>query len=318
MPKMKEAQPREQLADLRLKASLAATNYSVTSDFHQTPQQKLDAQHAAEFRELQMQEQAELEAARKKEPAFVLASQQWNRPSDDLVRNVGTLTPDFGAAELLPLTDQPIGDITKTFADFKDLIQSRGIALTRSGINRLVTYMNLASRSVIVKNGVEHRVACDQLQAWVLADRRLCDLSDTYATEERAELIPEEASAPAQTSADDLRAAAEEKWSRFPLWHAWEQSLSDGFNVKLSDNDRRRVCDMFVSANLSPYAAESYNTVRQMLVARERFPLRPNGEPALTVDERMAQLTENYNLSNPAERRAWCHEIGRLKAILGE
>lgn len=318
MSKARELQSRERLEDLKLRSAIAATGYAVTSDFHPTREQLERQAHEAEFRAMQAEEAAEIEAARRKQPAFLVMSQQWNRPVDELIRTVGTLLPDIGAAELLPLTDQPVGDVSQTYADFRDLLKSRSIALSREGFNRLVTYMNVASRTSQIKDGQELHVAADTIDAWILADRRLCELSETYANQERAELLEESKPEPVNETADDLRAAAEQEWSKFPLWHAWEESLLAGFGVRLQDSDRRRVCEEFVRANLSPYAADSYDTVRQMLVARERFPLRQNGEPALTVDERMAQLTENYNLSNPAERRAWCHEIGRLRAILGE
>lgn len=176
----------------------------------------------------------------------------------------------------------------------------------------------LSVRTSRTIEGVEYRVKSDDINTWIAADRRLVELS-AYSDAERAELLEEDVVSSVEQSADELKAAAEQEWSKFPLWHAWEESLESGFGIKdLTDRIRRIVCDEFTRANLSPYAAESFNEIRRRLVAREIFPARPDGEPALTLDERMAAATENYNLSDPVQKKAWCHEMGRLRALLGE
>lgn len=314
--KSKEREAEEKLADLKLRASLAATNYEVNTGFHLTQAQIERQKNEAEFRALQQEEAEQLDRQRKNQPAFKVIAQQWSKPVDVLQRTAGMLLPDV--ATELPMTDKPIGDVEKTFNDFLDLARSRNIVFSADGQNRLILYTACASRGNHVIDGVSYHPALDKLDCWIAADRRLVELS-AYSDAERAELLEEDVVSSVEQSADELKAAAEQEWSKFPLWHAWEESLESGFGIKdLTDRIRRIVCDEFVRANLSPYVAESFNEIRRRLVAREIFPARPDGEPALTLDERMAAATENYDLSNPVQKKAWCHEMGRLRALLGE
>jgi len=102
----------------------------------------------------------------------------------------------------------------------------------------------------------------------------------------------------------------------YSLFPAWEESLMKEFGVRLNDRYRRMVCDEFTRANLSPLVHESYNEIRRRMVRAHSFPLASNGLPCLTVDESMADLTEQYDLSDPQQKREWCLEMGRRRAVL--
>jgi hypothetical protein len=314
MSKQREAIAAERLADLKLKAALASTNYQVTSEYGKSNDTSTGDQNL--WNQLKAEEATEEQAKRKNQPAFKIMSQQWSRSVANLQETSGTSLPDVAVE--LPMTDKPVGDVQKAFNDFLDLARSRNIVFSRDGQNRLILYMGTMSRTSRTIEGVEYRVKSDDINTWIAADRRLVELS-AYSDAERAELLEEDVVSSVEQSADELKAAAEQEWSKFPLWHAWEESLESGFGIKdLTDRIRRIVCDEFVRANLSPYVAESFNEIRRRLVAREIFPARPDGEPALTLDERMAAATENYDLSNPVQKKAWCHEMGRLRALLGD
>jgi len=316
--KQKEAQVAERLADLRLRASIAGTGHEVTSGFHLTQAQIEAAKNQKEWDELKRQDLVEAENQRRQEPAFKFQTEQWSRPIETLKATRGLLLPDVAAN--LPVTDRAM-DTAKIQTAYEDLLavmQTRGQVLSASGKQRFLLYVSVQAGATQVKGGKEYRLAADDINCLIACLNRMIDLGAFESDEYAALLEDDSQSEPVEQSADELRAAAEEEWSKFPLWHSWEQSLESGFGIKLTDSYRRIVCGEFERANLSPYAAESYNEIRRRLVARERFPTRPSGEPALTVDERMAALTENYDLRNPVQKRAWCHEIGRLRSVLGE
>jgi hypothetical protein len=314
--KSREREAQERLIDLRLRASIASTGYQEVGEYGLSPEGIERQKNQREFDALRALEAAEAEVQRKADPYFAQTAATWSKPVPELMqmkKYAGALLLDVAGS--LPLTDKPIDSAKaqSTYSDFVALMQSKNQVLSLAGQQKLILYMGVNSESVHVSNGTEFSVAVDTLTCWVRALDRLLDLGafgDEYAA-----LEDEPQSEPDQT-ADDLKAAAEDEWSKFPLWHAWEESLSTGFGIKLTDRIKRIVCDEFVRANLSPYVAESFNEVRRRLVAREIFPARPDGEPALTLDERMSAATENYNFNDPRQKAAWAHEMGRLKAIL--
>jgi hypothetical protein len=316
--KQKEAQVAERLGVSRLNASIAGTGHEVTSGFHMT-QAQLEAQkNQKEWDALRAEEADQLEAQRKNSKPFKFQTEQWSRPIETLKATRGLLLPDVAAN--LPITDRAMdtAKIQTAYEDLLSVMQTRGQVLSASGKQRFLLYVSVQAGATQVTDGKEYRLAADDINCLIACLNRMIDLG-AFESDEYAALLEDDSQPePIEQSADDLRELAEEEWSRFPLWHSWEQSLESGFGIKLTDSYRRIVCGEFERANLSPYAAESYNEICRRLVARERFPTRPSGEPALTVDERMAALTENYDLRNPVQKRAWCHEIGRLRSVLGE
>lgn len=314
MSKQKELLAREAIETLKLRAAIQSTNYEVVGEYGRSNDSGQGDQKL--WLQLKAEEQQEQKQARKNQPAFKILSAQWSKPIAELIRTAGMLLPDVGAE--LPMTDKLIvGDVQKTLDNLVDLQKSRCVVYSRDGLNRLISYTGCAARCSQVIDGVSYHPALDTLDCWLAADRRLVELG-AYGENERAELLVDEQPQRVEQSAEDLKAAAEQEWSKFPLWHAWEKSLESGFGIKLTDSYRRIVCGEFERANLSPYAADSYNEIRRRLVARERFPTRPDGEPALTLDERMALAVDNYNFNDPRQKAAYCHEMGRLRAILGE
>jgi hypothetical protein len=316
----KITQAREQVENFRLRAAIRAgaptggDEIFRSNDSGAGDQKLWDALRAGEA--------VEIENQRKSKPHFANLATMWSKPLAEILKMKSYAMPlllDVDAGlPLKPADKIDYSKVESTVNDFLSLMQAKNQALSTTGQNRLVTYVSVQTEGSHVIAGVSYDVDVTDINTWIRALNRLVDFGafgDEYAAllEDAPQSEPVE-----ESSAADLKTAAEEEWSQFPLFHAWEQSLESGFGIKLNDSYRRIVCDEFVRANLSPYAADSYNKIRQILVARERFPARPDGEPALTLDERMALATENYILSDPIQKKAWCHEMGRLRAILGE
>lgn len=322
----KQQLAREAIANLALRAAIQSTNYEVTGEYGLSPEGIERQKRQREFDAMRAEEAASQKQEQLNSPYIKTLRAQWRKPlatiMHDKTYSMGLFLDPLAD---LPMTSNPTeSDFSKAeqiiTQDLDDVLESRGVVLSNQGKLRTLCYGGLQSDAVTVTNGILYRGAVGTLQYWIACVNRLAEL-DIYDESEYAALPEaERQTEPVEesASADDLKAVAEEEWSKFPLWHAWEDSLLAGFGIKLNDRVRRIVCDEFVRANLSPYVAESFNEIRRRLVAREIFPTRPNGEPALTLDERMAAATENYDLSNPVQKKAWCHEIGRLKAILGE
>jgi hypothetical protein len=127
--------------------------------------------------------------------------------------------------------------------------------------------------------------------------------------EPQARREPQELTAREQCEADWLS----QLYSLFP---AWEESLLKDFGIRLNDRQRRMVCDEFTRANLSPLCHESYNEIRRRMVRAKSFPLASNGLDALTVDESMADAAEDFDFSDPRQKREWCLEMGRRRSLL--
>jgi hypothetical protein len=102
----------------------------------------------------------------------------------------------------------------------------------------------------------------------------------------------------------------------YSLFPAWEESLLQDFGIRLNDRQRRMVCDEFTRANLSPLVHESYNEIRRRMVRAKSFPLASNGLDALTVDESWAAAAEDFDFSDPRQKREWCLEMGRRRSLL--
>ena len=319
--KQKLAEAREAIANLKLRAAIQSTNYEVTGEGNFFKSNDSGAGDQKLWDSLKNEETAEIESKRKSNPHFANLSKMWSKPLDEILKMKSYAMPlllDVDANFPLKPADQiDYSKVESTVTDFLDVMQAKNQVLSQVGKNRLIAFVGIQSEGSHVIAGVSYNVDVTDINTWIRALNRLVDFGafgDEYAALPEAET---QAAPVEESSADDLKAAAEEEWSKFPLWHAWEKSLESGFGIKLTDRIRRIFCDEFVRANLSPYAAESFNEIRRRLVAREIFPTRPDGEPALTLDERMAAATENYNFQDPAQKRAWAHEMGRLKAILG-
>ena len=269
MSKSKVRETEERLADLRLRTSIAATNYEVTSAFHLTPQQLEAQRNAAEFRALQAEEAAEVEAQRKNQPAFKLISQQWAKPIDALQSTSGLL-PDVTAE--LPMTDKPVGNVQQTFENFLDLQKSRNIVYSSDGLARLVCYCEVMSRSSRVINGVTYRPASDTLDCWIAADRRLVELS-AYGDMERAELIDEpQPEVTAELNANELAELASAEFSRLwgAVWEQWLVSLKTHFQFVPTEAQKIAALKYFERTNMGD--PQVWNNCRIALSKSGVFP----------------------------------------------
>jgi len=274
---------------------------TATGDFHSYAYENGDP---ALLKRFQDEEAAENERAL---APITAARAELNRTMIAALANeLLTLPNDGFLAEHCSQTEtaNALEDIASAFLEFREMtlptvITDAGIALLER-----ITMQNL---------GVDW-ASTSPLSFAVLWNR----LSSLGAVQEGVHFIspnPEPRHAPTELTA---REQCEAEWQNqlFTLFPAWEASLLKDFGIHLNDRQRRMVCDEFTRANLSPLVHESYNEIRRRMVRAKSFPLASNGLDALTVDESMAAAAEDFDFSDPRQKREWCLEMGRRRAVL--
>jgi hypothetical protein len=231
----------------------------------------------------------------------------WRRPYDQIQYLDSEVL--FDQENNLPRAEAPIPPtpanntlVENAYNVFIDSMGSTSV-LSSEGKRKLLLYA--ASQQI-----EDRRIILTSLLAWQTMLNRLASLGaldDDYAS------IPEEKIEQPKLS---VREEAEAEWHRLLLFPQWVEQVRRDYGIRLDDRVKRIVCDEFVRMNLSPHVHESYNIIRRALVARQIFPKASNGLPALTVDERMAELTERYDFNDSSQRREWASEMGRLRAAL--
>lgn len=246
--KSKVREAEEKRADLRLRANLSFAENKSVGTFGKSNDTSTGDPDL--WRRLKEEEQQELLAQKREQPAFKVIAQQWQKPIDTLQRGGGMLLPDVTVS--LPLTDKPVGDVQKTFNDFLDLQKSRNVVYSTDGQNRLILYMGCASRGSHVINGINFHPASDTLDCWLAADRRLVELN-AYGDTERAELFDEpQLEVTAEPSANELKELASAEFTRMwgTVWDTWHVSLKTHFGFVASYEQKVAMLRYFENTNM--------------------------------------------------------------------
>jgi len=230
----------------------------------------------------------------------------WKLPLSELYRHDAETLYDMESG--LSLADEPVQDykrIDDAFEVWQDGLQSRQAILSHAGLAKLKYYCAKQFEH-------EPRTVFTNSAAWDTAVNRLRALGalgpDDYAAVD-AEVVVEPVLSDKERMGQD--------WLRHVLFPQWEAQILRDYGIVLSDTQRRLVCDMFMALNLSPLNHESYNEIRRRMVKSGQFPKPTNEIPfALTVDERFADMVEDYDLSSPEGRRAYAQEMGRIRATM--
>jgi len=275
---------------------------TATGDFHSYAYENGDPALLKRF-------QDEEKAGQERALAPITAAQaELNRTMIAALANELLTIPNDGfLAEHCPQTEtaNALEDIASAFLEFREMtlptvITDAGIALLER-----ITMQNLgvdwASTSPL-----SFAVLWARLESLGLVKE---GTHYTAVRQPRQEPTPETLTDREQCEADWLS----QLYSLFP---AWEESLLKDFGIRLNDRQRRMVCDEFTRANLSPLCHESYNEIRRRMVRAKSFPLASNGLDALTVDESWAAAAEDFDFSDPRQKREWCLEMGRRRSLL--
>jgi hypothetical protein len=315
MSKQKELQAREMVANLKLRASLAATNHEVTTGFHLTQEQIERQKNEAEFRALQAEEAAEQRQAQQNSPYNKTLRSQWRKPLATIMQEkTYSMALFLDPLAELPTTSNPAdADFSKAQKiienDLDDVLESKGIVLSSQGKLRTLIYGGLQSEATTVVNGISHQAATSSLQYWIACVNRLAEI-DAYDESEYAALVIEERqSEPVEESAEELREQADSQWLRIfgETYRQWIVSLAQSPWNFSPDTEQQRAALRYL---------ESRGTGDNSAFDNCRVAMSDAGIfPALyTADDLICKKLDSgeWDLSTPAGRASYARAKNQI------
>jgi hypothetical protein len=255
--KQKEQLAREAIANFKLRAAIQSTNYEVTGEgnFFKSSDWQEKEKNQREWDSLRAEEAAEQKQEQLNSPYMKTLRAQWRKPLATIMHEKTYAMGLFldPTAELPTASNPADADFSKAEHiinhDLDDVLESRGVILSRQGKFRTLIYGGLQSDAVTVVNGVEQRGAVGTLQYWIACVNRLAGL-DAYDKSEYAALPEEERQPEPDLTAEALREAADSQWLRIfgQTYRQWLASLAQAPWNFTPDEDQQRAALKYLEA----------------------------------------------------------------------